>query len=483
MSDHGTFNVRQFGAAGVARPTETLKLENFRFGWLSWPEGLTATVYHPAEGAEYDSQGIQRAIDAAHAAGGGTVVVPAGDYLIGPFGLRSRVRLHLEPGARLWGSPYLADYRCRPDQALTSSVDQGFGRKARGLSGSLRRLITAVDAEDVAITGTGQISAQSPRWVIPWLNSRPKDWISERPTDTFLFYRCRSVRVEGIRILDTPAWTLVFDNCRHVQVRGLRIECLDVLNSDGIDLVNTSHATISDCDIRVTDDGICLKNMQPDTTMGNVAVTNCLIRTLCNGLKIGTNTEGNFQDITFSNIVIHNPDDDVKGAEGGVNLCALDGGWVRNVSVSNVVMRNVECPFYLVGGCREKTQKHYRTPRPGLMERISLSNIRADGARHTCFIVGHENQPIRDIDLTNVRIRKTDGFYSQPPGPLREPDRYPTPYMFGSRQGDELPACGLFLRDVRQIDLRDFRVDCLRPDVRPCISAERCDAVTGPDGR
>lgn len=471
------FEVRRYGAAGVAEASQTLTVENPQFGIAKLPVGLKVPIYHAKANADHDSIGIQRAIDAAHAVGGGTVYVPAGDYLISPIQLRSRVNLHLGPGARLWGSPHLPDY-LSTTPVLTSSVDQGFAREEAGLSGqNKRRLISADNAEDCAITGMGSISAQSLSWIVPWLNSRPSAWLKERPTDTLIFHRCRRVRVEGIRILDTPAWTLVFDNCDHVTVHGIEIYAADVLNSDGIDLVNSSNVTISDCRIHCTDDAICLKNTQPDATMSNVVVNNCIIRTLCNALKIGTDTTGNFQNVAFSNIVIRNPEDDVQGAEGGINICSLDGGFVRNVSINNVVMQNVQCPFYLVSHCRTKNQKPYRTPRPGRMTGIALSNIQADGVRAPAFVVGHDEEPITDLTFSNVRIRKTSGAYPQQPPAFKNRYQYPTPYMFGHESKDDLPAHGLYVRNTAGLCLRDIRIDTTEPDVRPSIQIDRSTKV------
>ena len=97
----------------------------------------------------------------------------------------------------------------------------------------------------------------------------------------------------------------------------------------------------------------------------NVTVTNCIIRTWCNGVKIGTESSGRFENIAFNNIVVHNPDDDLKGAEGGIHIALCDGGHARNVAFRNFVIDNVECPFYLVVTPRRSRQQAYRTPRPG----------------------------------------------------------------------------------------------------------------------
>lgn len=472
------FNVTAFGAVGAAIPCEELVLRHRVYKYLTLPEGLTYRVYRLKPGAVLDSGGIQAAIDAAFAAGGGTVWIPPGNYLIAPLRLRSRVRLHLEPGACLWGSPDLPDYdRPAGEAAPEYSHEQGYNRNQRGLNAARKRLIHAENEEDVFLSGEGQISGQAPAWAIPWMNGGALEKVADRPGDTVLFHRCRNVKVEGICLIDTPSWSLVFDLCEHVQVRGIRIRCFDIINADGIDLVNTSHVAISDCDLHTMDDAICLKSTMPDFTLHSVVVTNCVIRTLCNALKIGTDSLGHFEDIAFSNIVVRNDSSDILGAKGGINLCSLDGGSIRNVSFSNIVTQNTDCPFYLVSGKRSVQQEKHRPPRSGVMEGISVIGLTAHGARHPCFVVGQPDQPIRDVMLQNIRVRKAHGFYEEvPAGPVPErPEQYPTPFMFASRaQGDGLPACGLFLRHAERIVVRDFIQENEASDARELLVAENC---------
>ena len=54
---------------------------------------------------------IQKAIDDCSKAGGGRVMVPAGQYKIGTIILKSDVHLFLEQGATLYGSTDLKDYK------------------------------------------------------------------------------------------------------------------------------------------------------------------------------------------------------------------------------------------------------------------------------------------------------------------------------------------------------------------------------------
>lgn len=475
------FNVQDYGAAGVAEPAGELRLTHHRFKWLVYPPDTRAVVYEAKPGVPYDSVGIQRAIDAAHASGGGTVRVPAGDYLIGPLELKSRVCLHLESGARLWGSPRMDDYAAPEGKILPAySHERGFLRGDDQMNGVLR-LISAAKAEDVAITGFGQISGQSPAFIIPWMNTRPAHSGGlRRPSDTFLFHQCRRVNLEGFRIVDTPCWSVVFDMCQGVRIHGIRLRGMDVINFDGIDLVDTSDVIISDCDFHVTDDVICLKNMTPNRTMRNVVVTNCVIRTLCNAVKIGTDTAGNFEDIAISNLVISSPENDRHGGNG-INLSAVDGGTVRNVSISNVVMRNVDCAFYLMTGCRTRQQKTFRVPQCGRLEGVSLTNIRAEGTKYTSFVVGQPEVPVRDVFLSNIHIRKSRDFYHAPPmEPVPEvPEGYPSPTVFGSPEaGDQLPAWGLYVRHVEGLTVRDFQAHCGETDAREVVVRQSCRDVS-----
>jgi polygalacturonase len=160
-------------------------------------------AYSPADfgavldGAANDRAALQRAIDAAHAAGGGTVVIPAGRRLLtGSFEMKSHVTLHLEPGSRILASTEQADYR--------ASV-----------------LIEAFGAEEIAFTGTGTIDGRGVLFMAEELPHifRPKSW---RPK-IMVLEGCRRVRLSDLTFRDSPNWTVHFAGCDDVAVRGLTI--------------------------------------------------------------------------------------------------------------------------------------------------------------------------------------------------------------------------------------------------------------------
>src|SRR6266436_2435600 len=98
------------------KPSSSLAILLLAFlsGCASSPETASSgTLFNVREsgavgdGKTKDTAAIQAALDRCAAAGGGTVVVPAGDYLTGSLDVKSRTTLRLEKGATLMGSPDL----------------------------------------------------------------------------------------------------------------------------------------------------------------------------------------------------------------------------------------------------------------------------------------------------------------------------------------------------------------------------------------
>jgi len=480
------YNVIKFGAEGIAFAKEQAVMNDRVHADHTWPENYAFDVYYPQEGKEYDSIGIQKAIDAAYDNGGGTVFVPAGDYLIAPIKLKSNVILELAPGATLWGSPNIKDYYDGKKESLQLISDYcpGSGDLQDDDHVYINRLVSAVDADNTGITGYGEINAQSPHFIFPWLNKNHTEedgtyTIGERkiirPKEMIVFKNCTNVTLRDFNICNSVYWTLVMFECDGVLIDGLKLDNFEGPNADGIDLVASSNVTISNCRIHVGDDAICMKNVKPDFTMRNITVTNCLLRTFCNGIKFGTETWGNFENITISNLVIQTPENDFCHTHGGINLNSVDGGDVRNVNISNIVMENVDCPLYLIVGKRSQHQKAVREPQAGQMERISITNITARNSKFPCFITGEPDSKIKDVFLSNIRISKDRAIVTEPhtePVPER-PEQYPTPWRYGSRlEGDKLPAYGLYMRHVDGVKIENFNVDTADEEVRPMIKED-----------
>ena len=112
---------------------------NIRIIVLAVAACLAASAF--ADGAGLETAKWQSAIDAVSAAGGGAVVVPAGDHPTGMLLLKSNVELRLEKGARLVASGDPADY------VLPAKSGEAMPRA----------VVSAVCATNVAVTGEGEI--------------------------------------------------------------------------------------------------------------------------------------------------------------------------------------------------------------------------------------------------------------------------------------------------------------------------------------
>ena len=108
------------------------------------------------DGTTLNTEAVQAAIDACHAAGGGRVTVSQGRYVIGTIYLKSGVELHVEGGASLLGSTNIQDY----------AVDVG-RNMYRDEPHMDRCLIFARDADQIGITGSGTIDGRGHRENFP----------------------------------------------------------------------------------------------------------------------------------------------------------------------------------------------------------------------------------------------------------------------------------------------------------------------------
>lgn len=288
-----------------------------------------------ADGKTMNTAAVQAAVDACAAAGGGTVVVPTGEWLTGTFELKSRVTLRLEAGAVLKASSSLEDYP--PINYLHPEL------------GAVRALIWAIGGSDIAIAGEGIIElADKPffDWtrlrtgLKPEQDSLLQDWqrqqcvvpAKERPNQPLFFHDCRRLRVEGVIVRNSPCWTLVFSRCDGIQVRGVRMENhLQLPNNDGVHFTGSKNIVVSDCIISGGDDSLAFTGItDPASVSENIVVTNCVLTSRSAGIRIGYNA-AKVRDITISNVVF-------KDCQRGIIIQASDNGFVENVTLTNLII-------------------------------------------------------------------------------------------------------------------------------------------------
>jgi polygalacturonase len=396
------------------------------------------------DGRTKDTVAIQKAVDAAAEAGGGTAWLPPGKYLSGTVRLKSGVTLHLAKGATLLGSTDLADYPSL-EPAFRSYTDNYVHQS----------LIAGEDLHDVAIVGEGVIDGQGGH--AAFTPGPPNNGYRRRPY-LIRLVTCRGVRVEDITLRDSPMWVQQYQACDDLYIRGITVRSRCNANNDGIDIDCCRNVRISDCDISSDDDAIVLKSTA-DRACENIAITNCVLSSACNGLKMGTETNGGFKNIAISNCSLY----DVHLA--GLTLQIVDGGTLDRVTVSNITMNKVGSPIFLRLGNRARPfKKDMPAPGIGRLGNVVISNIVATGCSPVgAGIVGLPDHPIENVTLSNLSLIyaggvSADNINNTPP---EKPDAYPEYKMFGN-----LPAYGLYCRHVRGLTLSDVDLRCEKPDQR-----------------
>jgi polygalacturonase len=421
------------------------------------------------DGRTLNTRAIQRAIDEVFQAGGGTVNVPAGTFLTGRVELRSRVTLNLEAGSTLLGSTSLGDYNAE------SSFAENHGANPR-------HLIFAQDADDVTLTGPGRIDGQGPTFWEPsgreplppdeqWADVASHSLVVRkggRPSPMLEFVNCRRLKIESVHIENAPGWTLRTVNCDQVDIHGITIKNPTVgPNTDGLDITGCQNVGISNCSIDTGDDAICLKSENPygsePRLLKNIAVSHCVLTTCCNGFKLGTSSEGGFENITFSDSVVRNDAVDFKNRViSGIALEVVDGGWIDGVVVTGIQMERTRTPIFI----RLENRKPPRDSEKHGLRNVRIENVQATEALLASSITGLQGSEVQDVTLAHMHIENVLPGRREWVGravPEKE-TAYPEARMFGM-----LPASGLYVRHARDLRLNDLVFTAPAGEPRPTV--------------
>ncbi len=345
------------------------------------------------DGRTLNTAAIQRAIDACNASGGGRVVCGPGSYLTGSLLLKSHVELHLMPGCRLIGSRRLEDYEVfeaagfRPEHAPEHCTES---------------LIRAIDAEDIAITGPGEINGSG----LAFYNTddKPGRFFRKPPTPRprmVMLYRCRDVRFEDAAFVDSPCWTFWLMKCERVQIHRLRIYGDQrMINNDGIDLDSCRDVTVSDCIIKTGDDCLVLRAIQQmfDTpgVCENIAINNCVLDSWCQGVRVGCPSDSVIRSCTFSNLTINSANNGILVENPKRYLASLRGEAVdvHDVSFSHAVINCEKAPIKVFVEDGIALQR---------LSGLGFSDFRIKSGA-PCQVIGCAETIIRDVRFADIVI-------------------------------------------------------------------------------
>ncbi|MBC8106075.1 MAG: glycoside hydrolase family 28 protein [Anaerolineae bacterium] len=352
------------------------------------------------DGKTLNTDAIKKAIDACRVAGGGRVVIPAGDFATGPFQFVSNMNLHLERGATLRPVADAKHYRVSRVELYPGKEDDSF-----------ENCIQASNCHDISITGEGTIDGQGEYWWTNWDVRRPTP---ENPAKThrphlIVLDGCMRVLVRDVTLLNSPMFHLIPRRCRDVRIEGIKIKAPPTShNTDGID-PSGWNIYIANCMIDCGDDVVVFK---PDYAgpNGEPAVENALVENITawhgHGISIGGQTRGGLRNVVIRNCTFN-------GTTSGIRLKANvgNGGLVEDVLFENLTMKNVREAIVFTS----HYQKPIKTPTtaPAVeastqyiprWRNIVVRNVTAEGSKLAGRMWGLPNAPIEDVAFENVRI-------------------------------------------------------------------------------
>jgi polygalacturonase len=353
------------------------------------------------DGKTKDTAAIQKAID--DCAGGGTVRVRVGKYVIGPIELRSDLTLDLIGGATLYGSDNAADYQ----------------RRMQMKEMWIQPLVSVTGAKNVTIHGAGTIDGNG----VPWwaMVKGTKDAglyksSNQHPRPMLLLIDHSShIVVEGITVMNSPFWQIVPYYSDDLVFRKLRITAPEHSpNTDAIDPFASSHIVIDHVYSSVGDDNIAIKSgvvdsPGPDSPSHDITITDCTFEH-GHGLSIGSELAGGANNIHAERIHF-------KGTDQGIRIKSNRdrGAQVFGLSFKDITMEEVKTPILI--------SEYYPKVAPDgpvasapigrltpFFHDFTIEDVTATGATNAGYIVGLPESPVKGVVLRHIKIAAQKGM-------------------------------------------------------------------------
>ena len=341
------------------------------------------------DGHSRDTASLQKAIEAASAAGGGLVLVPAGRYLTGPLTLASGIELQLARDAVLLLDADRSRYPVRNDRYVDG--------------------IAAKNAHDIKITGAGTIDGQGASW---WAAFRADHDMTHRPY-LVKFTDCTRVEIAGVTLRNAPMFHLVPQNCTNVSIHDIAIEApADAPNTDGIDPSGWNF-TITRCRIDTGDDNIAIKPTRSRTPGNkNYLIADCQFFH-GHGLSVGSGSAGGLDGLVVRHCTF-------EGTDAGIRIKTPrgNGGLLEHALYEDLTMHAVRRPIYIVDWYPERNApKDPATEKPEPVtattprnQHILIRNVTATDSPSAGVIRGLPEAPVTDVVFANVHLSAQTGL-------------------------------------------------------------------------
>jgi polygalacturonase len=376
-----------------------------------------------------NTDAFRSAIAACSQAGGGRVMVTAGEFVTGAIELKSNVNLHLIEGATI---------RFTHD---TKKYPLVFTRWEGTECMNYSPFIYAWEQENIAITGKGTIdgNADSEHWW-PWKSTRPpgsNTEIKSQPSDRELLaemaargvpprerifgnghylrpqfiqpYRSKNILIEGVRLLNSPMWQVTPCLCTNVTVRNLYINSSGP-NTDGCDPESCSDVLIENCFFNTGDDCIAIKSGRNDdgrrvnVPAENIVIQGCHMKNGHGGVTVGSEISGGVRNVFAQDCEMDSPNLNMavriknNAARGGL----IESIHARNITVGQVSQAAISIDFFY-----EEGEKGGHKP---VVRNVSVEKMTTQQSKYAVFLRGFKDDPIENLSLSSCWFdRVTDG--------------------------------------------------------------------------
>jgi len=387
-----------------------------------------------ADGVTDNTAGIQKAIDAAAAAGGGRVSFDRGTYLSGAIFLKSNVRLEIPEGSVLKAIQDDALYPERPTRV--AGIEMPWPTA----------LVNVYQQTNVTIAGKGVIDGNGEYWwhkfwgtdgeggMLKDYKARGLRWAVDydcKRVRALAVYDSSFVKLQGVTIERSGFWSLTITYSHDVTVDGVIVRAN--INgfgpsSDGIDIDSSHDILVENCDIDCNDDNICLKagrdwdGLRVNRPTENVIIRNCITRSGHGMLTLGSETSGGIRNVEVSGLKAF-------GTSNGIRFksARVRGGVVENITLRDITMVSVENPFHFELNWYPSYSyptipadvdtnsmpphwgvltHHVEPPELGIPEfkNILISNVTATGAAQAIYANAYPEKPMCGVQFEAVRI-------------------------------------------------------------------------------
>lgn len=376
------------------------------------------------------TEAFQKAIAACHAAKGGRVVVPDGEFITGAIRLKSNVNLHISSGATV---RFTRDTHKYP---LVFTRWEGIELM------NFSPFIYAYEEENIAITGNGTIdgNAGCEHWW-PWKGRTKCGWKEGEPNQAadraLLFemaekrtpvservfgeghylrpqfiqpYRCKNVLIEGVTLKNSPMWQVHPVLCTNVTVRKMTITGADLNresgpNTDGCDPESCTDVLIKDCSFNTGDDCIAIKagrnedGRRVNARSENIVIQGCHMKDGHGGVTIGSEISGGVRNVFAENCRMDSPrlDTAVRIKNNAMRGGLLENIHVRNIEVGEVAQAGLSIDFFYEEGEAGKF-----TP---VVRNVDIRNLTTKKAQYALYLRGFKNAPIGDVRLMDCSLQ------------------------------------------------------------------------------